>query len=175
MFETWQNFFLLIGPSAAALIGWLFVVATLTQNSSNHAQTAYGMRVYSTPIVFHLAMIVLVCALTLMPHTPVAVIAGAVIAIAAVGLVYCLYVGREMRSGRLAGHWQDFWTYAVAVAIVYAVQLAAGIGLVLGCPESCWMLAGSFLAQLMVAIYNAWDLVTWIAPRANTRNWTATD
>jgi hypothetical protein len=175
MFDTWQNFYLLMGPSAAALIGWLFVVATLTQNSTNHAQTAHGMRVYSTPIVFHLSAIVLAAALALMPHTPVAVIAGAVSATAGAGLVYCVYVGREMRTGKIVGHWADFWSYAVAVAIAYAVQLAAGIGLMQGWPAATWMLAGSFLAQLMIAIYNAWDLVTWIAPRANTRNWTATD
>ena len=168
MFDTWQNFYLLIGPSAAALIGWLFVVATLTQNSRDHAQTAYGMHVYSSPIVFHLAMIVLVSALTLMPHTPLAVIAGAVSTIASVGLLYGLYVGWQIQRGRLGGYWTDFWTYGVAVAIAYAVQLAAGIGLELGWPASCWMLAGSFLAQLMIAIHNAWDLVTWLAPRART-------
>lgn len=166
MFDTWQNFYLLIGPSAAALTGWLFVVATLTQNSRDHAQTAHGMRIYSTPIVFHLAMIVLVSALSLMPHTPVAVIAGAVSAIATAGLLYCLFVGHQIRKRRLPGHWTDFWTYAVATAIAYAVQLAAGIGLMLGWPAACWMLAGSFLAQMMIAIHNAWDLVTWLAPRA---------
>jgi putative flippase GtrA len=117
--------------------------------------------------VVRLAMIVLVSALTLMPHTPVAVIAGAVIAIASTGLLYCLYVGREIRKGRLGGHLTDFWSYAVAVASAYAVQLAAGIGLLLGWPESCWILAASFLGQLMIAIYNAWDLVTFLAPRAH--------
>ncbi len=175
MFDTWQNFYLLIGPSAAALIGWLFVVATLTQNSRDHAQSAYGMRVYSTPIVFHLATIVLICALTLMPHTPIEVIAGAVTLIAAAGLPYCLDVGRHILKRTLPGHWMDFWTYAAAPAIAYAIQLAAGIGLVLGWPESCWVLATSFLGQLMVAIYNAWDLVTFLAPRARSTVDPATD
>jgi hypothetical protein len=175
MLDDWQNFYMLLGPSAATLIGWLFVVATLTTNSRDHAQTAYGVRVYSTPVVFHLAMIVLFSALTLMPRTPVAVIAGAAIAIAASGLLYSAYVGRAIRSGRLPGHWADFWSYAAATAAAYAVMFAAGLGLATGWPAAGWALAGSFLAQLLIAIYNAWDLVTWIAQRTITRGPPAAD
>jgi hypothetical protein len=52
---------------------------------------------------------------------------------------------------------------------------AAGIGLVLGWPDSCRILATSFLGHLMVAIYNAWDLVTFLAPRARSTVEPATD
>ena len=31
MFEGWENFFLIVGPSAGALIGLMFVVVTLSQ------------------------------------------------------------------------------------------------------------------------------------------------
>ena len=167
MFNAWHDFFLLIGTAAAALIGWLFVVATLTSGSPDRDRAAHGLRVYSTPTVFHLAMIVLISAIALMPSVSVFAVAGAAAVAAAIGLPYCAYVGREIRSGRIGSHKADVWLYGVATAIVYAVLLAAGIGLGARCPAAPWMLAGGLLALQLLSIHNSWDLVTWMAPRAN--------
>ena len=41
MFEGWENFYLIVGPSAAALIGLMFVVVTLTAGRDRE-QTGNG-------------------------------------------------------------------------------------------------------------------------------------
>jgi hypothetical protein len=167
MFDAWQNFYLLTGPAAAALIGWLFVIATINAGFDRE-KAIRGTRVYSTPIVFHFAAVTLVSAVMLMPHLPALACAGAIAASAGAGLVYCGFVGRALRSGRLEGHWADFWTFAVAVGIAYAGMLAAGLLEAADDAAAPWVLAASVLALLMIGIYNSWDLVTWIAIRAKT-------
>jgi hypothetical protein len=164
MFDAWHDFYLLTGPSAAALIGWLFVIATLT-SGFDHEKVVRGTRVYSTPTVFHLAVVVLLSALALMPHVPTGVFAGVIIASAAIGLLYSGFVGLQLRSGRLDGHWADFWYYAVAVGVAYAAVLTAGALVNMECPAAPWTLGGSLLALLLLAVHNSWDLVTWMAPR----------
>jgi hypothetical protein len=168
MFDAWQNFYLLAGPAAATLIGWLFVIATINAGFDRE-KVIRGTRVYSTPTVFHFAAVTLVSAVALMPHLPSLACAGAIAVSAGAGLVYCGFVGRSLLSGRLEGHWADFWTFAVAVGVAYAGILAAGLLVAVDDVAAPWLLAVSVLALLMIGIYNSWDLVTWIAIRAKSQ------
>jgi hypothetical protein len=164
MFEKWHDFYLLIGPSAATLIGWLFVVATLT-SGVDRGKVVYGTMVYSTPTVFHLGAIVLLSALALAPDLPALAFGIVIMAAAAGGLVYCGFVAREIRSGRLDGHRADMWFYSAAVAVAYLGLGAAGCLLSLDHGAASWTLAGSLVTLLLLAVHNAWDLVTWMAHR----------
>src|SRR5436190_7257045 len=56
MFEGWENFYLMIGSSAAALIGLMFVVMTLTAGR-DRGEVDQGKRLYTSPIVWHLAVV----------------------------------------------------------------------------------------------------------------------
>jgi hypothetical protein len=56
MFLHWDSFYMLIGSAAGALIGWLFVVATLTVGREQ-SSVSRGMKVYMTPTVFHFAVV----------------------------------------------------------------------------------------------------------------------
>ncbi len=58
MFENWHDFYLVLGPAAAGLIGLLFVVVSLTGNLER-SRALKATRVYMTPIVFHLGVLVL--------------------------------------------------------------------------------------------------------------------
>ena len=46
MFEGWENFYLIVGPSAGALIGLMFVVVTLTAGRERD-QTERGKHLYT--------------------------------------------------------------------------------------------------------------------------------
>jgi len=167
MLRDWHDFYLLIGPSAAALVGWLFVVATLT-SGFDRARAIRGSRVYSTPTVFHLGVIVLLSAAALAPNLPIAVLAVTAIVTAVAGLSYCCYVGLELRSGRFDGHRLDFWYYAFGTGLAHAGLGVAGLLLTLDHAAGPWLLGGSLLAMLLIAIHNAWDLVCWMAPRGKS-------
>jgi hypothetical protein len=54
MFEAWETFYIIIAPSAAALIGLLFVVSTLTV-SLDRAKVASSNSLHMTAVVFHFA------------------------------------------------------------------------------------------------------------------------
>src|SRR4051812_32232193 len=56
MFEGWENFYLIVGPSAAALIGLMFVVMTLTAGRQRE-DTERGKHLYTSPIVWHLGVV----------------------------------------------------------------------------------------------------------------------
>ena len=68
MFEHWDSFFLMIGSAAGALIGLLFIVATLTAGFERE-QSQRGARLYLTPTVFHFAVVMVVGAIALAPTT----------------------------------------------------------------------------------------------------------
>jgi hypothetical protein len=170
MFAGWDSFYLMIGGAAGALIGLLFVVATLTGGlGADKAQL--GAKIYLTPTVFHLAVILAVSAITAVPHLS-ARPAGALLSAAAVlGLIYSINVGRMLRGPvRLeAPHWTDFWCYGFAPGAIYLAQVAAAVALAMSISWAQNALGAAFVALLLMTIRNAWDLVTTIAPIANSK------
>src|SRR3954470_22299059 len=66
MFEGWENFYLIVGPSAGALIGLMFVVVTLTAGRDRD-QTERGKHLYTSPIVWHLAVVLLLSGAAIAP------------------------------------------------------------------------------------------------------------
>src|SRR3954465_282513 len=56
MFEGWENYYLMVGSSAGALIGLMFVVVTLTAGR-DRSEVERGKHLYTSPIVWHLAVI----------------------------------------------------------------------------------------------------------------------
>lgn len=66
MFEGWENYYLIVGPSAGALIGLMFVVVTLTAGRDRD-QLERGKHLYSSPIVWHLGVVLLLSGAAVAP------------------------------------------------------------------------------------------------------------
>ena len=64
MFSGWQTFYQLTGSAAGALIGLMFIVATLSAQQPNPSSTL-GVKLFTTPVVFHLSIVLVVSALAL--------------------------------------------------------------------------------------------------------------
>lgn len=162
MFTPWQTFFQLIGSSAAALIGLLFIVATFTTRREGE-DVAVGVRLFLTPTVFHLSMVLVMSAVALAPPL---LPRSAVILVGALGSV--IYSGAvALRLLRFDGvaHWSDVWFYGFAPAAL-SLGLAASAGVAWsGDGRGVTGLAVLLLGLLGAAIRNGWDLVTWLAPR----------
>lgn len=164
MFSDWHDFYLLLGPAAAGLIGLLFVVASLTTNIER-SKALRGAKVYMSPVVFHLAVVVLISALCMFPNTPAAIVGGVAVAAGLIGVAYGGYVCCMMMAKTVETFGIDIVRYGVAVAILY-VGIAAGGALVLnGFEYAPQVLAAALLAMFLLMIHNAWDLVVWITPR----------
>src|SRR3569833_2061261 len=66
MFEGWENFFLIVSPSAGALIGLMFVVVTLSQGRDSQ-QYETGKHLYTSPVVWHLGVVLLLSGAAVAP------------------------------------------------------------------------------------------------------------
>jgi hypothetical protein len=66
MFDGWDEYFFMIGSSAAALIGLMFVVVTLTAGR-DRAEVERGKHLYTSPIVWALAVVLALSGLAIAP------------------------------------------------------------------------------------------------------------
>lgn len=165
MFEGWSDYFLLVGSAAGALIGLLFVVVTLTANRER-STVIVGARVYMSPVLLHFAFVLVLSAVALTPVLTRTGFGASCGAVALIGLAASAWVTASIRGPSVtATHWSDLWCYGVAPGVVYLVLAGVAVAVPAGATWGPMGLAAMVLALLLVSIRNAWDLVTWLAPR----------
>jgi hypothetical protein len=169
MFDNWQDFYLLIGSSAGALIGLMFVVTTLTVGRDIRT-IERGQRLYTSPVVWHFGAILLLSGAAMAPDVHAwayGLLAGV---IALVGMVASLRIaiGILGSDSRLTAGWFDICWYGVAPMVLYGLLAAVSVAIVMRLPWSAMALAATLMALLLTSIHNAWDLVTWLAPRSTS-------
>ena len=164
MFEGWQTYYQMTGEAAATLTGLLFIVATLSaaRPSSGLSQ---GLRLFTTPTVFHLASVLVISALAIAPgaegESPCAIMT----AWTTVSLIYVVATAVGLSRLKNPTHWTDFWFYGAAPAVIYLGLTGASAAAWGGVRHAAYLVALCLLALLALTIRNAWDLVTWLAPR----------
>jgi hypothetical protein len=163
MFEGWDSFYLLVGGASGGLIGLLFVVATLNSGADRDSSLR-GASLYMTPIVYHLATVLTLSAFVMIPRLA-HIHAAAILALAAAGgLAHAARIVVGIRGLSSAPHWSDVWYYGVAPGAIYLGLGAAAWALAFHIDWAPAATAAALTALLLVAIRNAWDLVTWLAP-----------
>jgi hypothetical protein len=166
MFEKWHDYYLMLGPSAGALIGLLFVVATLMSNIETD-NAIRGMKTYTSPNVLHMGAVLFLSGLALAPEYDL-VDGGAAVLIGVIGMAVAFNVARGVRGYGSLSFEIDFWCYGVAIGVIYAALTVSGVLVALQTPGAAFAYSLSLLALLCMAIRNSWDLVSWIAPRSST-------
>jgi hypothetical protein len=166
MFEDWQDFYLLIGSAGAALIGLVFVVVTLTSRMQR-SSALRGAALYMTPLVFSLGVVTVLSGVAMAPKLSAHTVGTLVAAVALWGLGHSVFVGYGIKAhkGPVEPHWQDFWAYGFCPGVVYLALLGVGVAFWRDPGTAAYAMAATLMVLLMLTIRNAWDLVTWIAPR----------
>lgn len=164
MFAAWQPFYQMTGGAAATLTGLLFIVISLMAGRDMSA-TSQGTRLFTTPTMFHLVSVLVISGLALSPGDGSGYQNVIMIAWAAGGLVYTLTRAIGIRRMSTIPHWTDFWWYGFGPAAIYVALAAATAAAWLRAPHGVHALSLCVTALLVLAIRNAWDLVTWLAPR----------
>jgi hypothetical protein len=167
VFHGWENFFFMTGSAAAGLIGLLFVVVTLT-GGFDLDRAMRGQRLYMTPTAFQFTVVLTLSSAALAPRTPAAAEAAIVFFVALAGVgwaVQACWGIRAMRRADDAPHWSDFWLYGALPALLYIALIGVAAGLRVEAAWSPYALAVVLMAMLIAGIRNAWDLITWMAPR----------
>ena len=165
----WSNFYFLIGSAAAGLIGLMFVVVTLT-SGGDRSRSLRGAAIYLTPTIVHFAAVFSFSAIIEAPGLSIVEIVTLMILIALAGFACCLRSAHGIvraPEGWGAPHWSDFWLYAGAPAVLYLVLAIATVGVGSHWPWAPKTMAALLLVLVLLAIRNAWDTITWIAPARN--------
>lgn len=171
MFEGWDNYYLMVGSAAAALIGLMFVVVTLTAGRDTPANER-GKHLYTSPIVWHLGVIVVLSGAAAAPSiTPkvFAAIAGG-LALIGIGAGIRIALGIAKHPGAPEAPLFDLFWYGVAPALVYLGMLGSAVVIVVGTSWATAALAADLMALLLVSIHAEWDLVTYLAPMAGSND-----
>ena len=168
MFKDWSEYFFMLGSSAAALIGLMFVVATLTTGRDTK-ETEEGKHLYTSPIVWHLGGILVVSGAAIAPSMTRAWFGVGVAGVSLLGIAICVRNAIGIARLRIAGASNtpfDVWWYGIVPALSYAALAAAAAGVLLDTTWGESAVAAALMALLLVSIHAEWDLVTFLAPMA---------
>lgn len=156
MFQDWQSFYILVGTSAATLVGLMFVAISVGSRVVTPKDLP-ALRVYLSPTIVHFLTVLVTSAAVLFPTLPRALL-GALLVVA--GLANCgrALIGLPvMRRSHPDVH--DWVWYLLVPLVSYLLFVATGIGLFLRVGQAASGLAVATLLLLVAGIRNAWDLV----------------
>ena len=158
----WQSFYVIVGSSAAALIGIQFVVIALIANLRKLA-TADTIRAFGTPTVVHLGEALVVSALMSAPWTSLSRASIALATCGLGGLAYAtLAIHRARRQTTYKPVWEDWIWYAVLPYSAYAALAGAALLLRTTTHAALCVIGAAALGFLLIGIHNAWDTVTHV-------------
>jgi hypothetical protein len=159
--DGWENFYVIVGSSAAALTGLMFVVITLNAEANASYDDAIGA--FSTPTVLHFCFVLLIAAIVSVPRhtqTSLAVCLGIT---GVTGLAYTiLAIARIRHQKEYAPVMEDWIWHVILPLLAYAVICVAVFGFWRHSGIMLYMVAASVLLILYIGIHNAWDAAMFL-------------
>ncbi len=158
----WENFYVIVGSAAAALIGVQFVVIALIANLRRLA-TADSIRAFGTPTVVHLGEALVVSSFMSAPWHSLSRASIALIICGLGGLGYAsLAIHRARRQTAYKPVWEDWIWYAALPCSAYAALVVAALLLRTTTQAALFVIGAAALGFLLIGIHNAWDTVTHV-------------
>ncbi len=160
--SEWENFYVIVGSSAGALIGLQFVVLTLIAAMPMARGTAQAGAAFSTPNVVHFGAVLLLAGILSAPWKDISLAAIVWGLLGLSGIVYEIIVARRMRVQRVYKPVFEDWLFHVvlpfaAYATLAVMAFAAGAHL----RGALFGIGGAAMLLLFIGIHNAWDAVTY--------------
>jgi hypothetical protein len=158
----WDNFYVIVGSSAGALIGLQFVVITLIASRPVGAGTQQAGAAFATPTIVHFGAALLLSAIINAPFQHLQSAAMVWGALGAIGILYQLVVLRRMRSqGAYSPELEDWMFHVVLPFAAYGTLAGSAYTIRMDAADSLFAVAAATLLLLIVGIHNAWDAVTY--------------
>lgn len=158
----WENFYVIVGSSAGALIGLQFVVITLIADRPIEQVDAQASGAFGTPSVVHFGAVLFLSAIVSAPWsslTPVDVLWGL---LGIFGTVYSLIVARRMRTQTAYQPVLEDWFFHALLPIAsYATLAISAVVAHFEAHLALFLVAAAALLLLYIGIHNAWDTVTY--------------
>lgn len=159
--SEWQNFYVIVGSSAGALIGLQFVLITLIAQIPTTGGEEAG-NAFATPTVIHFGSALLLAGIAAAPWKAVIPAAISWGVLGGFGVIYTVIViGRMRRQNAYRPEFEDWLFHAWLPLAAYACLLGSAASLAKASPWGLFVIAGSAMLLLFVGIHNAWDAATY--------------
>ena len=159
--HAWDNFYVILGSAAGALIGLQFVVMTLIAEKprpgSGDAASAFG-----TPTVVHLSCCLLISALVNVPWPDMSTgsITGGLVGLA--GFAYMIVTVRRMHQQDVYElDWEDRIFHVILPFVAYALLVVSSLASIDHAYQALFGVGVTTLLLLFIGIHNAWDAVAY--------------
>ncbi len=158
----WENFYVIVGSSAGALIGLQFVVITLIAEIPIVRDVELAGSAFSTPTVVHFGTALLLSAIVSAPWHGIAAPAIMWGLVGLVGVVYSIIVAQRMRTQVAYKPVFEDWLFHFLLPFAAYATLAASAYVARQHVQGAMFGAGAAaLLLLFTGIHNAWDAVTY--------------
>src|SRR5947209_19337945 len=121
----WQNFYVIMGSSAGALIGLQFVAMTLISQIPATQDSAQAGSAFGTPNIVHFGTVLLLSAIGCAPWNGTGMIAVLWALSGVSGAVYTVIIVRRMRAQNAYQHEFEDWLFHVLLPFIAYLMLAA--------------------------------------------------
>jgi hypothetical protein len=157
----WDNFYVIVGSAAGALIGLQFVVLTLIaarpQTGSAEAGAAFG-----SPTVVHFGVVLFLSALLHAPWQTIHIVATLWGLVGFGGIVYGVIVVRRMTKQSAYEPIFEDWLFHVALPFAaYGMLGLSAFAAASYVREALFGVGGAASLLLFIGIHNAWDGVSY--------------
>jgi hypothetical protein len=158
----WENFYVIVGSSAGALIGLQFVVITLIADMPMGPGAAQTGHAFATPTIVHFGAVLLLAGILSAPWQGMASAAVLWGLMALSGVVYAAVVARRMRLQTLyKPELEDWMFHALLPFAAYATLAVSAWVVPFHVREALFAVAAAAMLLLFIGIHNAWDAVTY--------------
>lgn len=166
----WESFYVIVGSSAAALTGLMFVVITLIVDS-DRPRSGGTVAAFGTPNIVHFCAALIISATISAPWRSLPHVSIALAGLGGAGVGYVLIVlKRARRQTEYQPVLEDWLWHTVFPLAAYAAMVVAAGFLPRHSGSSLFVVAGAVLSLVLIGIHNAWDTVTYlaVAPRGGS-------
>ncbi len=159
---AWQNFQVIMGSSAGALVGLQFVVLSLIASQRNATVDPQAGSAFATPTIIHFSTVLALAGILSAPwdgmNAP-AIVCGLV---GLAGISYAILITRRMhRQTAYRPEFED-WLFHVLLPFAAYLTLAASAYIaVRDARDALFGIAGAELLLLFIGIHSALDAVTY--------------
>jgi len=163
LLRGWESYYVIVGSSAAALTGLMFVVMTLISDSdvpgSSRTIAAFG-----TPNIVHFCASLLVSATLSAPWPSLHPASVAIAVYGVAGVIYTSLVTHHAKTQEdYKPVFEDWLWHSILPLASYITLTAAAIEMTRAPVPALFACAIAPLVLVFIGIHNAWDTVTYLA------------
>lgn len=158
----WENFYVIVGSSAGALIGLQFVVIALIADMPITDGGVQASSAFATPTIVHFGAVLLLAAISSVPWRGIGTATVLWGLLGASGIVYEIIVTRRMRAqDAYTPEFEDWLCHVLLPFAAYGTLAVSGFAARWNGGAALLAVGGVALLLLFIGIHNAWDAVTY--------------